>query len=128
MDTSPITEQNLPLTGSLAINQDMLSSVFAGCSDVVFHPFQTACHTSAVCIYCVGLCDTERLERQVLTPLQEMGINAAQVPLASVKSVETTTQAVQAILEGKLYYCWKVHELELHTRCTKLKIVQLRNR
>ncbi|WFR61333.1 spore germination protein [Paenibacillus amylolyticus] len=101
MDTSPITEQNLPLTGSLAINQDMLSSVFAGCSDVVFHPFQTACHTSAVCIYCVGLCDTERLERQVLTPLQEMGINAAQVPLASVKSVETTTQAVQAILEGE---------------------------
>lgn len=34
-------------------------------------------------------------------PLQEMGIEAAQVPLASVKSVETTTQAVQAILEGE---------------------------
>lgn len=41
-------------------------------------------------------------------PLQEMGIEAAQVPLASVKSVETTTQAVQAILEGKLCYYWKV--------------------
>lgn len=108
MDTSLITQQNLPLTGHLAVDQEMLSSVFAGCSDVVFHTFQTACHTSALCVYCVGLCDTERLERQVLTPLQEMGIEAAQVPLASVKSVDTTTQAVQAILEGKLCYCWKV--------------------
>lgn len=101
MDTSAITQQDLPLTGNLAIDQEMLRSVFAGCSDVVFHTFQTACLTSALCVYCVGVCDTERLERQVLTPLQEMGIEAAQVPLASVKQVETTTQAVQAIFEGE---------------------------
>ncbi|OMF17848.1 hypothetical protein BK131_07830 [Paenibacillus amylolyticus] len=101
MDTSAITQQDLPLTGYLAVDQEMLRSVFAGCSDIVFHTFQTACLTSALCVYCVGLCDTERLERQVLTPLQEMGIEAAQVPLASVKHVETTTQAVQAILEGE---------------------------
>ncbi|WP_340017067.1 spore germination protein [Paenibacillus sp. FSL K6-1318] len=101
MDTSAITQQDLPLTGYLAVDQEMLRSVFAGCSDIVFHRFQTACLTSALCVYCVGLCDTERLERQVLTPLQEMGIEAAQVPLASVKHVETTTQAVQAILEGE---------------------------
>ncbi|GAS81619.1 spore germination protein [Paenibacillus amylolyticus] len=101
MDTSAITQQELPLTGYLAVDQEMLRSVFAGCSDIVFHTFQTACLTSALCVYCVGLCDTERLERQVLTPLQEMGIEAAQVPMASVKHVETTTQAVQAILEGE---------------------------
>lgn len=74
MDTSAITQQDLPLTGQLVIDQEMLRSVFAGCSDVVFHTFQTACLTSALCVYCVGVCDTERLERQVLTPLQEMGI------------------------------------------------------
>ena len=101
MDTSAITQQDLPLTGQLVIDQEMLRSVFAGCSDVVFHTFQTACPTSALCVYCVGVCDTERLERQVLTPLQETGIKAAQVPLASVKQVETTTQAVQAIFEGE---------------------------
>ncbi|MEO2213313.1 spore germination protein [Paenibacillus amylolyticus] len=101
MDTSAITQQDLPLTGQLVIDQEMLRSVFAGCSDVIFHTFQTACLTSALCVYCVGVCDTERLERQVLTPLQETGIKAAQVPLASVKQVETTTQAVQAIFEGE---------------------------
>ena len=36
MDTSAITQQDLPLTGQLVIDQEMLRSVFAGCSDVVF--------------------------------------------------------------------------------------------
>lgn len=80
MDTSQITQQNLPLTGHLAIDQEMLSSVFAGCSDVMFHTFQTACHTSALCVYCVGLCDTERLERQVLTPFRKWGLKLRRFP------------------------------------------------
>lgn len=101
MDTSTSTQQDLPITGHLATDQEWLRSVFAGCSDVVFHPFQTACLTSALCVYCDGLCDTERLERQVLTPLQEIGLEAAQAPIASIKTIETTAKAVQAILEGE---------------------------
>lgn len=93
--------QELPLSGRLVMDEETLRSVFADCADIVFHPFDTACSISAICVYCVGLCDTERLERQVLTPLQEIGIEAAQVPMASVKTVETPSQAVQAILEGE---------------------------
>ncbi|WP_342555931.1 spore germination protein [Paenibacillus sp. FSL R7-0652] len=93
--------QDLPLTGSLVTDEATLRAVFTDCSDVVFHSFETAGFTSALCIYCLGLCDTERLERQVLTPVQEIGIEAAQVPLSSVKTVETSKQAAEAILEGE---------------------------
>lgn len=93
--------QDLPLTGDLAIDEETLRAVFTDCSDVIFHSFETAGFTSALCVYCVGLCDTERLERQVLTPVQEIGMEAAQVPLSSVKTVETAKQAAEAILEGE---------------------------
>lgn len=93
--------QDLPLTGHLVNDENTLRAVFTDCSDVVFHSFETAGFVSALCVYCLGLCDTERLERQVLTPVQEIGIEAAQVPMASVKTVETPTQAAEAILEGE---------------------------
>lgn len=95
------TQQDLPLTGDLAIDEETLRAVFTDCSDVIFHSFETAGFTSALCVYCVGLCDTERLERQVLTPVQEIGMEAAQVPLSSVKTVETSKEAAEAILEGE---------------------------
>ncbi len=95
------TQQDLPLTGDLAIDEETLRAVFTDCSDVIFHSFETAGFTSALCVYCVGLCDTERLERQVLTPVQEIGMEAAQVPLSSVKTVETSKDAAEAILEGE---------------------------
>lgn len=92
---------DLPLTGHLVHDEETLRAVFADCSDVIFHSFETAGFTPALCVYCFGLCDAERLERQVLTPIQEVGIEAAQVPMASVKTVETSTQAAEAILEGE---------------------------
>ncbi|MGO4528179.1 spore germination protein [Paenibacillus sp. 2TAF8] len=95
------TQQDLPLTGDLAIDEETLRAVFTDCSDVIFHSFETAGFTSALCVYCVGLCDTERLERQVLAPVQEIGLESAQVPLSSVKTVETSKQAADAILEGE---------------------------
>ncbi|MDT0122781.1 spore germination protein [Paenibacillus sp. RRE4] len=95
------TQQDLPLTGDLVIDEETLRAVFTDCSDVIFHSFETAGFTSALCVYCVGLCDTERLERQVLTPVQEIGMEAAQVPLSSVKTVETSKEAAEAILEGE---------------------------
>ncbi|SCY00364.1 spore germination protein KA [Paenibacillus polysaccharolyticus] len=95
------TQQDLPLTGDLVIDEETLRAVFTDCSDVIFHSFETSGFTSALCVYCVGLCDTERLERQVLTPVQEIGMEAAQVPLSSVKTVETSKEAAEAILEGE---------------------------
>ena len=92
------TQQNEPLTGRLTTDEERLRSIFAGCSDIVFHSFQTACHTPALCVYCLGLCDTERLERQVLAPLQEIGIHMNTV-VEPVKPLD-----VQEHTPGVRYY------------------------
>lgn len=102
------------LTGHLMADEQVLRSIFSGCSDVVFHAFHTARYTSALIVYCSGLCDVERLERQVLAPLQKGGLGDAstshpigvdfskeQLPVSSVQRVDIIEQAVQAILEGQ---------------------------
>ncbi len=65
-------QQDEPLTGLLDADVEALHMIFAGCSDIIFHPFQLKRGLHAICIYCSGLCDTDRLERQVLAPLLEM--------------------------------------------------------
>lgn len=104
------TQQNAPLTGDLTINEALLRSVFTECSDVVFHSFQTAEQTSALCVYCLGLCDTERLERQVLAPLLgsasvsellPIELQPSQVPMSSTRPVDSVDEAVQAIMDGQ---------------------------
>ncbi|WP_145407679.1 spore germination protein [Paenibacillus xylanexedens] len=96
------SEQTL-LTGKLIEDEATLRTEFAGCSDVIFHSFRTACHTSALCVYCVGLIDTDRLERQVLEPLIAMKRNAesSQVPMSSSKTILAISQAGQAVMEGQ---------------------------
>lgn len=108
------------LTGRLTDDEDMLSAVFKDCSDIMFHPFQTMSGTSFLCVYCQGLCDTERLERQVLAPLEagETGVldvsaerssryvyardnKLQEAPVASLEVIHSLEQAVQGILDGQ---------------------------
>jgi len=120
---------NEPFTGSMSADEARLRSIFTGCSDMVFHAFTTATQAPVLCIYCVGLCDTERLERQVLAPLQQSaanvtvtvgashetthgapsalghdetmrGIRPSEAPMSSVQTVHTIGQAVQALMDG----------------------------
>ncbi|MNO27159.1 Spore germination protein A1 [compost metagenome] len=135
MDTQTNMLQNERLTGRLEIDEELLQSVFAGCSDIVFHSFQTANGTPALCVYCFGLCNVDRLERQVLAPLQGIGRDgsvidgeqsssfpeqaqlredssrehrgdqadsgSSQVPISSIRTVNTVSQAIEAIMDGK---------------------------
>ncbi|MEK3715182.1 spore germination protein [Paenibacillus sp. FSL R7-0333] len=108
MNTTSEAEPQTQLTPQLAENEQVLHGVFAGCEDVVFHSFQTIHRTSALCVYCTGLCDTERLEQQLLAPLEQTGLavepavqGSAEVPLASIHRIESVEQAVTAILDGE---------------------------
>lgn len=121
---------NEPFTGSMSADEARLKSIFTGCSDMVFHAFAAASQAPVLCIYCVGLCDTERLERQVLAPLQQSAANVtvtvsasyettqgtpddlghdetmrgprlSEAPMSSVQTVHTIGQAVQALMDGE---------------------------
>ncbi|WP_238652041.1 spore germination protein [Paenibacillus piscarius] len=101
-------EQQILLTQRLAENEQVLRDVFAGCDDIVFHSFQTLHRTSALCVYCSGLCNTERLEQQVLAPLEQAGLEIepaealpAQLPVSSIHRIATAEQAIEAVLDGE---------------------------
>lgn len=85
------TEQ--PLTGELAADEKALQAVFEGCSDIMFHPFQMADGMHSVCIYCSGLCDTDKLEQQVLAPLQETAISPMLQGEISRRAEQTSTRS-----------------------------------
>ncbi len=86
------------ITGQPEIDGARLQSIFSDCSDMVFHTFQTNSRLSAVCIFCVGLCDAERIERQVLKPLAET--EGGSPTVSSTQLVYTLQEASQAILDG----------------------------
>ncbi|MHA7964305.1 spore germination protein [Paenibacillus sp. CAU 1782] len=86
------------ITGRLTIDVTALRAIFADSTDIIFHDFQTSSRISAICIFCVGLCDAERIERQVLQPMADTSENAPAV--SSSQSVQTIQDAVQAILDG----------------------------
>ncbi|GBF74325.1 hypothetical protein PA598K_02663 [Paenibacillus sp. 598K] len=92
------SKDNDVITGRPDIDEARLQTVFSGCSDIIFHSFQTESGLFAVCIFCVGLCDAERIERQVLMPLAEA--DAGSPAVSSSQLVFTIEEATQAILDG----------------------------
>ncbi|WP_337098321.1 spore germination protein [Paenibacillus sp. YIM B09110] len=120
MNTSGQGQQVAAFTGNLTEDEAMLRKAFINCSDIVFHMFITSMSTPALCVYCQGLCDTDRLERQVLMPLIiDPAFNAllnnldvsggtilpspSNVPFSSMHLVGKVNEAVQAILEGNAF-------------------------
>jgi spore germination protein KA len=122
-------KEQVKLTGNIELDEQQLRAVFLHCSDIIFHPFEIHNGTAALCVYCSGLCNVERLERQVLAPLQCQDEEIEQrytqqdttmthhiepyraeatqqdlkqeLPVSSVQVVSTVGEAVEAILDGE---------------------------
>lgn len=113
---------NEQFTSNLASNHALLLAVLGDNADIIFHFFHTGNHLSALCVYCSSLCDTERLERQLLSPMlgdnlssnsnaDTASINSEEynssvstglhVPMTSIQNVCTIDQAIHAILNGQ---------------------------
>ncbi|PWW04769.1 spore germination protein KA [Paenibacillus cellulosilyticus] len=91
-------------TSRLDDNHAVLQEVLGDNADIIFHFFQTGNHISALCVYCSSLCDSERLERQLLSPIVEdntSSMSGISVPMSSVQNVHTIDQAILAILNGQ---------------------------
>ncbi len=95
---SVCSSDSTEITGRPDIDEANLRTVFSGCSDIIFHSFHTDSSLSAVCVFCVGLSDAERIERQVLKPLAEAGGGSTTV--SSSRLVCTLEEASHAILNG----------------------------
>ncbi|MCA0755945.1 spore germination protein [Paenibacillus sp. N4] len=104
------TQYKEKLTSSLDNNREVLQEVFGENTDIIFHRFLTGNHLSALCVYCSSLCDTERLEKQLLSPMldgsfaarSDAGIESFTfVPMSSIQTVCTINEAILAILNGQ---------------------------
>lgn len=69
MPEQTMTQPNKSITGVISEDGKRLRDIFAGCGDIAFHDFRNVDSVALLCIYCPGLCDTQRLERQVLATL-----------------------------------------------------------
>ncbi|WP_317964591.1 spore germination protein [Paenibacillus sp. CCS19] len=115
-------EDKEKFTSSLAGNRALLQEVLGDNADIIFRSFHTGNHLSALCVYCSSLCDSERLERQLLSPMlgnnfpSNFDVDTAftpeghyvsdltkgpQVPMSSIQNVCTIDQAILAILNGQ---------------------------
>lgn len=115
-----MTMQETLLTGNLSIDEASFRQAFENCVDIVFHTFQTYNRIPAICIYCQAICDTDRLENQILTSFQVPKYPSAssshyfsainhteetthlfkQLPFAEIMKENTVEEAVKAILDG----------------------------
>lgn len=60
------------LSSKLDENMDVLKTVYADCSDVVFHPFRIGGNRNAVIVYMDGLSNSELIDQHVLLPLMKV--------------------------------------------------------
>lgn len=88
-------------------NLQMLQTVYADCSDVIFHEFFIGNQTQAVLIYIDGLAHIEEIGRHVLTPLQQdfplehtLPNIRKRIAVSSIKQVQTVGEAIEEISGG----------------------------
>ncbi|TMV48914.1 spore germination protein [Paenibacillus mesophilus] len=68
-EAKPAPSRDIPLAADLQRNTEILQSLYANCSDVIFRPFRIADTIDAMIIYIEGLTNIEELGSCVLTPL-----------------------------------------------------------
>lgn len=66
-------ENNKILSSDLNKNIEIIQSIYADCSDIIYRPFLVNEGDKAVLIYIDGLADTQVLEEHVMAPLMKDG-------------------------------------------------------
>nr|WP_315899175.1 spore germination protein [Paenibacillus cremeus] len=73
-------------------NENLLCSIYANCSDVVFRSFIIGKNTKAILVYIDGLSDSEGIEEHVFTPLLRDELEESADFLKAVEQRLTVTQ------------------------------------
>ncbi|ALS21407.1 GerA spore germination protein [Paenibacillus naphthalenovorans] len=88
-------------------NLQLLQSIYANCSDVIFHDFFIGDQTKAVLIYIEGLTHVEEVDQHVLAPLQQefplehtLSNIRKKIAVSSIKPVKTVADAIEEISGG----------------------------
>ncbi|ALX48581.1 spore germination protein [Lentibacillus amyloliquefaciens] len=106
---SSIDEQ-APLYGSLADNENMFRSIYKDSSDVIFRTFYIGEQVKAILIYIEGLSNIEEIDDSVLSPLIKSAPNTdysidtlihKRVSTSSVKEVKTFSDSIKEIASGR---------------------------
>ncbi|MDB5055480.1 MAG: gerKA [Bacilli bacterium] len=101
-------EQDL-LSADLNENMQMLHTIYANCSDVVFRPFLISGKTKALLLYIAGLSNIDSMEQHVLVPLMQETAeefnNLSQmieqkISVPDVKEIKTIKECIDQISMG----------------------------
>lgn len=95
------------LSGYVNENLQIIQSIYADCSDVIFHDFLIGNKTKAVLIYIDGLTNVEEVDQHVLAPLQQNFTLEHTLPnirkkiaVSSIKHVRTVADVIEEISSG----------------------------
>jgi hypothetical protein len=96
------------LTPDLAANLETLKGLLSGSVDIVFHSLTIGGSLRGELIYVENMCDLLRVERGILTPLQQIsraealtpGFLDTHLPVGKVTRVKTEEEVVQSVLSG----------------------------
>jgi len=101
----PQTEKKL--SDHLSENLEWLQTIYADCSDVIFHEFFIGERTPAVLIYIDGLSHLEEVDQHVLAPLQHdfsreltLADIRQKIAVSSIKTVKTVAQVSEEVSCG----------------------------
>ncbi|MBE1444992.1 spore germination protein KA [Paenibacillus sp. OAS669] len=108
MNETPINEeQPRLLSPELAVNQDVITSLYEDCTDIILHPFKIGEATDALLVYIDNLSDTDLLDQQVLSPLMQAsptGITRAElknrIQVSASQEITTYDDAIKSISRG----------------------------
>ncbi|MFC0214953.1 spore germination protein [Paenibacillus chartarius] len=97
------------LSSALAVNENELRTIYANCSDVVFHDFTIGQGTAALLLYIEGLSNTAEINGHVLEKLMEAhtpqcadisALVREKVAVSKVSEVTTFTDVIKQISGG----------------------------
>jgi spore germination protein KA len=95
------------LSEQLNVNLSRLQSIYADCSDVIFHDFFIGGHTRAILVYIDGLAHVEEIDQHVLQPLQHdfpleptLPDVRKKIAISSIKPVKTIADVTEELSCG----------------------------
>nr|WP_246068010.1 spore germination protein [Paenibacillus thermoaerophilus] len=95
------------LSENLDETLQLLQSIYANCSDVIFHEFLIGDQTRAVLLYIDGLTNTDELDQHVLAPLQEefsreytLANIRQKIAVSSIKQVQRAADVIEEVSGG----------------------------
>ena len=107
MQTDARTQR--PLSLDLSENEDVLQSIYADCSDIVFRHFFIGGKTNALLLYIGGLTNVEEIDKSVLAPLmlhkaessdQPELLVGQYIPVSKTKKVTDVAGVIEEISIG----------------------------